>query len=176
MNNMDFTWIINEINNSLIIKAFYNEVNNNFLVCNYSAFEILSTTGDKLEIEESNVSDISNFLNMGIVRFKNKDDDVMDIPLRNIYLLYNHAVDFYKDNDNTDIIDFSLIEGFSIKKIYDLQTFIISTVSNKLVDILKIANDFSLMDSNKKYRALVRIMEINREVINKDKNGRNKRF
>lgn len=167
MNNMDFTWIIKEINNSLIIKAFYNEGNNNFLVCNYSACEILSTTGDKLIIEESNVSDISNFLNMGIIRFKNKDDDIMDIPLRNIYLLYDHAVDFYKDNDNTDIIDFSLVEGFSVKKIYDLQTFIISTVSSILLDILGIAKNFSLMDSNKRYKALVRVMEINKEMINK---------
>ena len=99
MNNMDFSWIIKDINDSLIIKAFYEEKSISFDVCNYSAKEILSTTGDELLVEESNVSDISNFLNMGIVRFGNSNGGIMDIPLRNIYMLYSNAVDFYKNND-----------------------------------------------------------------------------
>ena len=82
MNNMDFSWIIKDINDSLIIKAFYEEKSISFDVCNYSAKEILSTTGDELVVEESNVSDISNFLNMGIVRFGNSNGGIMDIPLK----------------------------------------------------------------------------------------------
>lgn len=174
MNNMDFSWIIKDINDSLIIKAFYEEKSTSFDVCNYSAKEILSTTGDELVVEESNVSDISNFLNMGIVRFGNSNGGIMDIPLRNIYMLYSNAVDFYKNNDNSDIIDFSSIEGFSVQKIYDLQSFIISNVSSILLEILEIAKNFSVMDNNKKYKALVRVMEINREMV--IKNVKNKKF
>ena len=34
MNNMDFSWIIKDINDSLIIKAFYEEKSISFDVCN----------------------------------------------------------------------------------------------------------------------------------------------
>ena len=111
---------------------------------------------------------------MGIVRFGNSNGGIMDIPLRNIYMLYSNAVDFYKNNDNSDIIDFSSIEGFSVQKIYDLQSFIISNVSSILLEILEIAKNFSVMDNNKKYKALVRVMEINREMV--IKNVKNKKF
>ena len=174
MNNMDFSWIIKDINDSLIVKAFCKKDMSNLKISNYNAKEILFTTGEKLLIEESNMNDISNFLNIAIVRFENSDDEVMDIPLRNIYMLYSQAVDFYKNNDNSGVLDFSSIEGFSVQKIYDLQSFIISNVSSILLEILEIAKNFSVMDNNKKYKALVRVMEINREMENK--NVKNKKF
>ena len=174
MKNMDFSWIIKDINETLIIKAFYREGTSNFEVCNYSAKELLSTTGDKLLIEESNVSDISNFLNMGIVRFGNSNGGIMDIPFRSIYMLYNNAIDFYKDNESSNIVDFSSTEGFSVQKIYDLQSFIISTIPSNLLEIIEIAKNFSIMDSNKRYKALVRVMEINKEM--KNKNTKSKKF
>ena len=111
MNNMDFSWIIKDINDSLIVKAFCKKDMSNLKISNYNAKEILFTTGEKLLIEESNINDISNFLNMAIVRFENSDDEVMDIPLRNIYMLYSQAVDFYKNNDNSGVLDISSIEG-----------------------------------------------------------------
>ena len=47
-------------------------------------------------------------------------------------------------------------------------------MSSILLEILEIAKNFSVMDNNKKYKALVRVMEINREMV--IKNVKNKKF
>ena len=82
MAKKNFDWIKNDIDNTLVLKVLYKSGNNLEEYGVFNVFDVLETTGDQLEIETANIDDLTNFLNLGIVRYINMKDssDVLDIP------------------------------------------------------------------------------------------------
>ena len=176
MANKNFKWLTRDIDNTLVLKVVYkkNDIQEDYGVFNIS--DVLETTGEELEVETANIDDLTKFLTMGIVRFTNVSDvsDVLDIPFRNLYLLYENA-NMVGDVSEQKLISFGELDTFSVIDgtiRNDLLVFsaTISEVSDDLKDVMKIAYEYGNYGMQEKIEALNKITLINhRRLINDEK-------
>lgn len=172
----NFSWIKNDIDNTLVLKVLYKKGEIQEEYGNFNVFDVLDTTGDKLEIETANIDDLTNFLTLGIVRFINMSDssDILDIPFRNLYLLYKNAHNL-EDISSGMLIPFNELDTFSVidgTVRNDLLVFsaTISDVSPELDEVMRIAYEFGNYGMQDRFDALDKVNLINhRRMINDDR-------
>lgn len=166
--NKNFNWLTSDIYSSLVVKVMYND---NTLLGIFDVKGVLDITGEELKIVTANIEDLTNFLTMGIVRFVN-GNDILDIPFRNLYKLYENA-DILGVSKEGKMISFKEIEAFAVingEVINDL--FLSCTLINEVMDdlktVMKIANDFSSYGMNEKFDALTKVTVVNHRRLMND--------
>ena len=169
MNN-NFKWLEYDIDNTLILKVLYNE--EEYAV--FNVLDVLEVTGDQLNIETANIDDLTNLLTIGMVRFYNINDknDIIDIPLRNLYKLY------YKDNVlleemGSTKVSFEEIEAFSIidgtvSKNCMIISSVISKPTDDLKDVMNIAKKFLTCNMQEKFDFMSEVTLINYRRLKND--------
>ena len=123
-NKKNFRWLEDDIDNTLVLKLYYNADGVTGFYGVFNVMDVLETTGDELDIETANIDDLTNLLTLGIVRFVNVIDtsDILDIPFRKLNLLYEHGNVLGKSKDKKtltlDSLDSFLAMDTSLKKDY----------------------------------------------------------
>ena len=102
ISNKNFKWLINDIDSSMIIKVLCGDGDIDSRCIVFNVFDLLSGTGDSIDIETANIDDLSKMLIFGVIRFVNVDDasDILDIPFRNLYMLYNKGSVIGSNNES----------------------------------------------------------------------------
>lgn len=179
MNN-NFKWLSNDIDNTLVLKVVSNE-DNNVSYGAYCVMDVLEVDGDKINVATANIDDLTSLLTLGMVRFVNisNSNDILDIPLRNIYLLYKNAKVLGKDKEGR-LLSIKELDAFSVisgKMRDDLLVFsgVIGDVTNDLKDVMEIAYLFGSYGMQEKFDALNRITIINHQRLVNDKKERESR-
>ena len=172
--NNNFKWVTIDIDNTLVLKVIYKKDND---LENYGVFnvlDVLETTGDKLEVKTANINDLTNFLTLGIVRFVNVSDssDILDIPFRNLYLLYKNCNVLGECSENKfisfkELDTFSIIDG-TIKNDCLVFSAKINQESDDLGEIMKIAYEYSNYSMQEKFDALSKVNLINHKRMMND--------
>lgn len=162
--NKNFVWLKNDIYSTLVIKVMYDK-DTLFGVFNIS--DVLETTGEGLEVVTANIDDLTNFLSLGIVRFVNVigENDVLDIPFRNLYKLYENA-SVLGVKEEGKLISFQEVDAFAVINgvvINDLlvSCSLVDKVSNDLNDVMKIASEFGNYSMQEKFDAMTKVTMVN---------------
>ena len=177
-NNDNFKWLTSDIDNTLVLKVLYKNKDELKEYGLFNVIDVLETTGDMLEVETANIDDLTSLLTLGIVRFVNIEDnsDILDIPFRNLYLLYKNGNILGKSYESK-FISFKEIEAFSIidgtiENDFLVVSTVINDVSEDLEEVMRIANSYKDYGMQEKFDALTKITMINhRRLVNdrKDK-------
>ena len=176
MTNNNFKWLTYDIDSSMVLKVIYDKdkIDSDYAI--YNVIDVLEVTGDKLDIETANIDDLTNLLTVGIVRFVNVSDinDVLDIPFRNLYKLYENSNILGEKSDKMMSFEemnvFSVIDG-NFRNNYLIFSTLIDDISDDLYDVMKIAYEFGSYGMQEKFDALTKITMINhRRIINDDTN------
>ena len=166
MTNNNFKWMTNDIDNSLVLKVIYKKDNKFEEYAIFNILDVLDVTGSKLDVENANIDDLTNLLTIGIVRFANINDtsDILDIPLRNLYGLYENGNILGENTQKlipvSQLDPFSIIDG-TIRNDFLVFSAIISDCSNDLNEVMNIAKDFGNYGMQNKFDALSKVNLIN---------------
>lgn len=174
----NFKWLTSDIDNTLILKVIYSKDGKTEEYGVFNVVDVLETTGDELEVMTANIDDLTNLLTLGIVRFVNIIDssDVLDIPFRNLYLLYKNANVLGEDSEDkvmsfNELDTFSIIDG-TVKNDFLVISALISEVSPELDEVMKIAYEFGNYSMQEKFDALSKITYINHRRLVTDEKER----
>lgn len=175
--NKNFLWLEEDIDSTLILKVLSKKNGKEEESKVFNIVDVLETTGDKLEIETANIDDLTNLLTLGIVRFVNILDssDVLDIPLRNLYKLYENAK-VLEENLEGRLTSFKELDVFSVidEEIRDdlfINSSVVGLVSNDLKKVMVIASKFGSYGMQEKFDAMTEITMINhRRLVSDAKN------
>lgn len=170
-NKNNYYWLKNDISSSLILKVYsYNES----VIGTYEINEILETDGDNLDIKNANIDDLTSFISLSIVRFTNiiNQDDIIDVPFRNLYKLYANA-NVLETIQQGRRISLKELDGFSvidhkIKENIMIYPSIYNTVSDELLQIMKYSKEFGNYGMQQKFDTLSDINLINHKRVNED--------
>lgn len=165
--NDNFKWLVEDIYSTIVLKVFYKK---DAFEEEYGVFGVsgvFNTLGEDFDVETANIDDLTNLLTLSIVRFVNVIDksDILDIPFRNLYLLYKTANVLGEDGEEKlisfkELDTFSIIDG-TIKNDYLVFSAVISKVPEELDEVMKIASEFGQYGMQEKLDALNRITVIN---------------
>lgn len=165
--NNNFMWMEEDIRDTLVLKVIRQVDDKQELYGVFEVLDVLETTGDQLDIETANIDDLTKMITMGMVRFVNVLDssDIIDIPLRNIYILYekgNKLGEIGECNEITfDEVDaFSIIDGTVINDLLILSAMI-GDCSEDLFKVMNISSKFGSYGMQEKFDALSEITLIN---------------
>ena len=177
-NSENFKWLTSDIDNTLVLKVLCRDKDELKEYGLFNVIDVLDNVGDMLEVETANIDDLTSLLTLGIVRFVNIEDssDILDIPFRNLYLLYKNGNVLGESYENK-VISFKEIDAFSIidgtiENEFLVVSTIINDVSEDLEEVMKIANSYKDYGMQEKFDALTKITMINhRRLVNdrKDK-------
>lgn len=172
MNN-NFKWLANDIDNSLVLKVVSNDGNVNYGV--YCVMDVLEVDGDKIDVKTANIEDLTSLLTLGMIRFINisNNNDILDIPLRNIYLLYKNAR-VLGDEKIGRLLSFKELDVFSVindKMVDNLFVFsgVIGECSDDLKCVIETAYMFGSYGMQEKFNALYNITMLNHRRLVNDK-------
>jgi len=174
--NNNFKWLVSDIDNTLVLKVVYKNARMEDVYGVFNVRDVLETPCDEIEVETANINDLTNLLTLGRVVFVNFEDssDVLDIPFKNLYLLYKNA-QVLGDDANEKMLRFQEIDAFSIidgtiRNDCLVMSAIISQVSPELEEIMKIAYEFGGYSMQEKFDALSKITYINHQrLVNDEK-------
>ena len=167
MTNNNFKWLMNDIDKTLVLKVIYKRNDREEEYGIFNVFDVLETTGEELDVKTANIDDLTSLLTLGIVRFVNILDssDVLDIPFRNLYLLYQNANVLGEDVSSRvmsleDLDIFSVIDG-TVRNEFLVVSAAINEPSAELDEVMKIAHEFGSYSMQEKFNALSKITVIN---------------
>ena len=171
-----YNWIIKDISNSLILNLFYNDGNKLKLIDSYDVFKLLDVVSEPANVGFANINDITNLLTIYKVRFIDIKDskNIIDIPIRNIYKLYEKATKIDEIFDGKKVIPvseldaFVIYDGASVKDRYFIEAIQIREISNHFSEFLDKTREFGNMDMQEKFDALSSVNEINYKRVRKD--------
>lgn len=180
MTNKNFKWLANDIDSSIVLKVINKEDGKEVNYGSFCVKEILETDGDVLDVTTANIDDLTNLLTLGIVRFTRIDNngDILDIPFRNLYLLYKNASVLGVDEHiRGRLLSFKELELFSViggKVRDDLSVFscVIMDVSDELREVMEISSAFGGYGMQEKFDALTKITMINHRRLIEDERHR----
>ena len=168
MRKMNSKWLVKDIYSSIILSLYYEKDNKNLLCGTFEVDEILNATGDESSIEFANIDDITKFITMGIVRFRNvfEHSDILDIPFRNLYMLYEkvNSLTDIKVNSGVSVLDmesFLVMDDKICKDDYYVYSYSIDKVSEDLNSFIKVAKNYGKYDMQMKFDSLAFINMIN---------------
>lgn len=171
----NFKWLANDIDSTLVLKVIYKKGDTEEFYGVFNVSDVLEVTGDKLEVATANIEDLTNLLTLGIVRFVNVEDssDILDIPFRNLYLLYDEANVLGSDQEEK-VIPFSKLDTFSVingtvRNDFLVFSAVIGEVSKDLDEVMRIAHNFGSLGMQGKIDAMNKITLINHRRLINDK-------
>ena len=175
MNNGNYKWLVHGVYDSILVSLFYLENDNLVLYGNYDVLNIMDVVNQEINVKFANIDDITNLLTMGMVRFINiiDYDEIIDIPINKMAILYENAISLNEEFDKDKIISlsslnaFSIIDGTSKKDGYYIGVTKIKELEDDLLQIFDIARDFGNMDMQGKFNALEDTNMINYRRVNK---------
>ena len=177
-NKNNFKWLMNDIDKTLILKVIYKKDSKEEEYGVFNVLDVLETTGDELEVKTANIDDLTNLLTLGIVRFVNMLDssDILDIPFRNLYLLYKNASvlggsDSGRMMSLSELDIFSVIDG-TVRNEFLVLSAVISDATEELTEVMKIAHEFGNYSMQEKFDALSKITVINHRRLVADEKER----
>ena len=163
----DFKWLVNDINSTLVLKVVSRVASDSSDYGTYCIQDILENDWDKLNIKTANIDDLTNLLTLGIVRFVNMIDssDMLDIPFRNLYKLYESA-DVLGVNKDGRLFSFQEIDAFAVidgvvRNDLLLSCSLVNKISEDLNDVMKIAYNFGKYGMQEKFDALTKVTLVN---------------
>ena len=177
MANDNFKWLTYDIDSSIVLKVVRKNNDKIDDCVIFNVIDVLDVSGNSLNIMTANIDDLTNLLTIGIVRFANMGDlsDVMDIPFRNLYKLYENSNRLGEDISIglsfLDIDAFSVIDG-SVRSDCMVYSTIINDVSSDLSRVMEIACEFGSYRMMKKFEVLSEITLINHKRLVNDKISR----
>lgn len=162
--NKNFKWLTKDIDSTLVLKVMNKERE---VTGVFNVFDVLDITGDELEVITANIDDLTNFLTLGIVRFVNVSDssDILDIPFRNLYKLYENA-NVLGEEKEEKIITFDELDTFSVidgevRNNFLVYSAVVDKVSDDLDIVMKIASEFGNYGMQEKHETLIKVTLIN---------------
>lgn len=170
----NFNWIVDDLYNSIIFKLYRIVDDMNVCFGTYEVNSILSSTGDELSVKFANIDNLSNLLNLSILRFVdiNNMDNIIDIPLRNIYMLFNNSNNIGDSVNNyislNDLDSFSVYDGEIINDNYNLFIYKISEPSEYLSKIMLLAKEFGNMGMQEKFDTITEVNLLNYQRVTND--------
>ena len=177
MANDNFKWLTYDIDSSIVLKVVRKNNDKIDDCVIFNVIDVLDVSGNSLNIMTANIDDLTNLLTIGIVRFANMGDlsDVIDIPFRNLYKLYENSNRLGEDISIglsfLDIDAFSVIDG-SVRSDCMVYSTIINDVSSDLSRVMEIACEFGSYRMMKKFEVLSEITLINHRRLVNDKISR----
>jgi len=174
----NFRWIVEDIYNSIILKLNYKDNEKKTYYGAYEVDNVLSPVGDELKIRFANIDDLTNLLHMGIIRFVKieNSEDIIDIPIKNISILFENSNDIESSNKKEITIDeldaFAVYDGKVVNKDFSISSYMIDEPSKYLEDFINIAKDFGNMGMQEKFDAIGNINLINYQRVNDDSKKR----
>lgn len=156
----NYEWLIEDINDSYRLKVFYKDNDGNRRYATYVATNINRLDNMEIEVVTGNVYDTENLIS-GMVRFVNEMDNskILDIPLRNIYMLsLEHG-----DKQYSREINFKELQGFTPVDIDSIEVHYLNEKSHELDEIEIIAKDYFGMGMQDKFNSIKRVNELNEE-------------
>ena len=174
--NKNFKWLTNDIDNTLVLKFIYKNDNGDEEYYVFNVLDVLETTGDKLEVKTANIDDLTNFLSLGMVRFVNVSDktDIIDIPFKKLYLLYENAYVLGEIKEGKmmsfkELDIFSVIDGVINMDDVLISSSVINTISDDLNEVMRISYEFDGYSMQEKFDAMSRVTVINHRRLIVDK-------
>lgn len=171
MDNDNFKWLTYDVDSSIVLKVVYKNSEDSAI---FNIIDVLDVGGNSLNIVTANIEDLTSLLTIGIVRFANMGNlgDIIDIPFRNLYKLYQNA---NKLGENTDMVlsfedvdAFSIIDG-SMRSNFSIYPVIIGDVSEDLQRIMEISSVFGSYTMMNKFQSLSEITFINHKRLINDR-------
>lgn len=152
----NFLWVLRDISKRYVLKVFYKDMDGNNTFGVFNAKEINRLDNSELSVSDGNIADIDNLF-MGMVRFVNDTDDslILDIPLRNLYMLESDKKVCSKN------INFSNLYGFSPIDILDMEVYYMDDISSNLIWIEGAFKDYFGMNNQDKFMVIKKFNEIN---------------
>ncbi|MBQ8219203.1 MAG: hypothetical protein IJZ79_05565 [Bacilli bacterium] len=168
----NFKWIIDDINDSMILRVFFHDEDGNIVsnTCNGIMIKKLDTSN--LEIEDGNIMDMRNLL-LGMIRFyiNNDNNKIIDIPFRKILTLYEKASSL-KEGKNGRSILLNEIDGFSSVDIIEIEPVIIEEIRDELKEFLTLSSNCLNFNIQEEFDMLFKLNEINQKRIDSKGYGR----
>ena len=175
MANKNFMWVEEDIRDTLVLKVIYRENGKEELYGIFEVLDVLETTGEQLDIKTANIDDLTNMVNYGMVRFVNvvDDSDIIDIPLRNLIVLYRNG-NVLGNTCVKKIVSFRELEAFSIIDgaiTDDLEIIpaLINKPSEDLENIMNVSSLYAGYGMQEKFNALSEINLINHRRLMRDR-------
>lgn len=156
----NYEWLVEDINDSYRLKVFYKDSDGNKRCATYVATNINRLDNLEIEAVSGNVQDIENLIS-GMVRFVNEIDEskILDIPLRNIYMLSA----LHGDKQYSREVNFKELQGFTPVDIETIEVHYLNEKSKELEEIEIIAKDYFGMGMQDKFNSMKRVNELNEE-------------
>ncbi len=154
----NYEWLVEDINDSYRLKVFYKDSDGNKRYATYVATNINRLDNLEIEAVSGNVQDIENLIS-GMVRFVNEIDEskILDIPLRNIYMLSA----LHGDKQYSREVNFKELQGFTPVDIETIEVHYLNEKSKELEEIEIIAKDYFGMGMQDKFNSMKRVNELN---------------
>ena len=177
MNNSNYDWLIKDISNSIIINLFYCENDNETLYDSYDVLSLLDVVNEPVNIKFANIDDITNLLTINKIRFisPKNPQDIIDVPVRNIYKLYKNATYIDKIGkeekkliSTSDLDAFVIADGASVKDGFFIEIIQIRQESEQLKEFIEITKDFGNMGMQEKFDALSSTNNLNYRRVKTD--------
>ena len=156
MDDNNFLWLINDINDSFRIKLFYHDKDGNKKYATYIGKEINRLDNSKIDFDDGNIEGLDSAIS-GMVRFVNEMDDklILDIPMRNLYMLINNNNEYSKE------ISVEGLHIFSPVDIDTMEVYYFNQVSDELKELMEISRDYYGTTIQDRYNYMKRFNEIN---------------
>lgn len=175
----NFKWLAEDIDNTLVLKVVSKENNKEVSYGAYCVYDILEADGDRINVKTANINDLSSLLTLGMIRFINISDnkDILDIPFRNIYLLYKNARILGEDVEGS-LMSFKELDAFCVlngEMRDDLFVFsgVIGGITEDLKELMDVAYNFGKNGMQEKLDVLNDITMINHRRLINDRIERN---
>jgi len=172
MKSSNFSWLVDDIYASVIIKLFYNDED----FGTYEACDIRDVTGSLIDVEFANIDDITNLLTLSVVRFINivDKDSFIDIPIRNLYKLYRdenekNYIMSEREISMDELDGFSVVDGTIGNNNYKIKVFVTNMITDDLKQMYEFARVFGNLDMQEKFNALSSVNSIGYKRILRDK-------
>jgi len=178
MEQYDYEWITKDINDSILIEIVQVEEDGNYKKYNsYQAIDVIDCAGNDVSVGKANVNDLVNLLTIGTMRFKGiTNDEILDIPFRTLYKLYEFANSIKMEDLEIKIINrllsFDELNAFTIinetipSDNYKIIATTFSEPTDSLNKLICFARDYVVLGLDEKFQILKELNKVNSERIN----------
>lgn len=168
----NFKWIIEDINDSMIVRVTYHDKDGNLITSTCKCQDIFKLDTTNLDITSGNILDMQNLL-LGLLRFIPDTDNsiIIDIPLRNLLVLYEKTNKLDHGSLGRDIL-LKELHGFSSSDVEVIEPYSPEEPSEDLQMIMKISHNFPKLTPSEELQSLMKLNELNQERLKSKGYGR----
>ena len=155
----DFSWLLSDIDCTLVFMLRDGKE----MLGSYIVKELVVNGKNHVNIKFANINDLDSFINYGMIRFCDSinDKNVVDIPIRKLYDLYNESSLIEEGAPKglklEKLDTFAVRDGKVLSGGYAIYGYKICECSEELNTIIKIGRTYSELSMNDKIDALEEI-------------------